>query len=415
MAIPARRVLANLRDLGTIFVGQALSRGIMFLVFLGLAHVMVPVQYAYLNVSFGLAGALAQGPTSLDAGFVLLYGRSDVDRRELTYAYRALVTLLVAGGLIVAVGLALVGHQGSEYTRSIAVGVAYAAFATLYANLPTLEQARGAFARMSLLQTSLPAAVLATAALVWWRSPDAPTAYELLLGWTAAAAALSVFGFVRVGGPVRPLHWPRRTVRRLVRSSVWLIVATVAFAVSIRFELFIVAAILSPKETGFYAVAIRYAAVFELFTAAFATLVLQRSGWAAHAPTRDFFKSVRVPAIATLIGGCGIILAAPWVLPLLFGARYAEAIPSAQLLVAAHVPILAATVSAGALYRAERTRGVAVASMVGLAVKLIVAVPSVRRHGIEGAAAAAVVSSTVVALAMAWSARKTADTHGSDR
>ncbi len=405
---PARLAFfAQVRDLGTLAIGEGVSRGIIFLTFVLLSHWMTPSAYGAINVGFALAMSLAQGPTGLDVAYVSLYHDERLDRLEVAYVYRALMTAITIAGLAAAGSLWVIANE-SMYGRAAAIGLGYAGVFTLFRNLPIDRQARGQFGRMAVYLALLPTALLLLTLI--FRLLDGPMIHAdaLFIAWTSAAAFLAAYAFFSVGGAVWPMRWSRDAAQRLLRFAAWLLVSTVSFALAHRLELFIVAASTRPERVGSYAVALRYAALYEILTTALAALVLQRASASPGVSDRRLVRQLTGPA--ALLAGAGFAHAAiaPFLLPFMFGARYKDAVIPAIVLLIAQLPVLATVLGSGLLYRREAPAGVALASVAGLFTKVAAAVPLTRAFELIGAATSSILSSLVIAIATWWYLRSRA-------
>jgi O-antigen/teichoic acid export membrane protein len=406
MADGDRRRGASIRDLASLAVGQGASRGLSFVTFVLLSRWMTPQEFGHLNVAYAVAASLSQAPTSVDSAVVTLTHAPDVDRKGLLYAYRGVAVGFFL--LCFATGLSIWSlSDASAYLGPVGLGVIYAGLFNAYTNLPTLHQAAGRFLKSSLILAAAPAVLLLVTVGLFQGPYPSATAAQTLAWWNLALLPPSIVSLAAVGGSLRPPASTRQAARRLGRFSGWLVIATVLFAVSLRMELYLVAGRLSPADVGVYAVSVRYSALAELLTAAFAAYAVQRVASTDGARESTSLAGLRAPFGLVLVGVLGIAAVTPVALPFLFGATYQASVPAAAVLVGAQLVLLPATLTMALLYRSEATKVVALSTVLMIIVKLAVTTPLMGQMGLAGAAVSHLLASATMATALLVGYRRT--------
>jgi O-antigen/teichoic acid export membrane protein len=225
----------------------------------------------------------------------------------------------------------------------------------------------------------------------------------MLVGYAYAAGEL-VYALV-VGGVVAPRYGilrPRVDLafwRATLRESLPLMTGSLARGALFTFDLFLIALVLGPGKAGLYSAGSK--PVFFLGTAVTLFYVSFLSSYSSasadHAPS-VFRRSIRTSLLIAVPLALAATIGAAFVVPALFGHRYAGAAPSLAIL-AWKFPLSALAAPYSALLLSEgRQLLVMRNNLLGAAVSIVgnaIAVPLV---GIKGAAVVGVVS----AVALLW-------------
>jgi O-antigen/teichoic acid export membrane protein len=167
-----------------------------------------------------------------------------------------------------------------------------------------------------------------------------------------SAAAVTIFGAVLVAVPGIPLLTGYRPVfrRSLARAGLsfglkaW--IGGLARTANGRLDQVMMITAVAPRELGLYAVATTLAGASGLAAGGLAPPLMARVGAGER---RLIAQAVRVMLEATIILDAVLALAAPLLLSVLFGSQFKDAYAMTVILLAAQVPLTAATVLSSAL------------------------------------------------------------------
>jgi O-antigen/teichoic acid export membrane protein len=260
-------------------------------------------------------------------------------RRLDALAGNALVLALCQSVVLSAAGvpvLALVLHR---YPGHLGLGVALL-LAFLPLNLVTrylnaINQGRRDFGRFNAIRVTVMAAYVAAVVTLWAsgaRSVGAVVAAVIASNAVVTALALAQ----RFARPrLRPaLDW--RLVRDTFRYGPRAHIGNLTPVDSMQLDLAVVVLFLGARDAGLYAIAISAAMIVRaqgtaLGMVALPTVASARSPEAAREAAGGIFRLSLLLSSAT---AAGIALGAPWLVPAIYGAAFAPAVPIVQILVA---------------------------------------------------------------------------------
>jgi O-antigen/teichoic acid export membrane protein len=226
----------------------------------------------------------------------------------------------------------------------------------------------------------------------------------------AQAAAVTIFGQTAsllavlptlegIGRPVVRFEVIREAVR--FGSKAW--VATLASLVNYRVDQLLMIPLVEPEELGLYAVAVSYATVGTIFSAAVGPAVGPLVARGDRAVAR---RAVRTTLTVIAIGSLGGAAVAPWVLKTIFGAGFEDAVHMSWILLLAGVPAAGAAVLTTVLSYAGRPGLPSVAELLALLVTvpgLFLVLPGL---GGEGAALVSLIAYTTSFMFLFRGARR---------
>jgi O-antigen/teichoic acid export membrane protein len=247
-------------------------------------------------------------------------------------------------------------------------------------------------------------AVLVMAWLLAWAEP------ELMAGSYLMALALLFFPVIyvvtrRIRGP----FWPDfGKAGRMLRYGLPNVLSSVPQMLNLRLDQMLIAVALPAKVLGFYVIAVAYGSAVSPFLNALATVLFPR---VAAEGDRDrqvtiFARGIRFGVLLSMVMALVFSLLTPWILPLLFGAEFASAVPAAVILV------LAGTVAGLNLIMEEGLRGLGAPAAVLKAecIGLLTTAPALllllAPLEILGAAMASVLGAASVTTALVTQARR---------
>jgi len=226
---------------------------------------------------------------------------------------------------------------------------------------------------------------------------------------TAQASALVLLGtfaaIVPVLGVLRGLGRVRVSWRLLKRSlsfglPAWLWQSSTL--TNARLDQLLMVSLCSASELGLYAVAVSLASVTSIFAGALGPALLPRVAQGEEALVG---RVCRTSLLVATLGGLALAALCPLALPLLFGARFAQAVPMALVLIVASVPNAGTQVLTSALLAADRPRVVAVGEGVSVAITVGGLLLLLGPLGGLGAAIVSTAAYTVTFAILAWGAR----------
>jgi O-antigen/teichoic acid export membrane protein len=389
-----RGVVARLSGANAAFMAVSLITGPLLARSLGpsgrgaLAAVAVPVSLGPILLGLGLPA------------FVTREAARGEPNENLLGTVGLVYLLVGALAAVAAVPVAAYFAQGREPVR-VALTIAMLAMPVLLWGQLLLGLANGRQRwRMVLGARLAPAAVAllgTTALFALGRLHLAQAAALVLLG--TFASIVPTLGILR--GMGRP-----RVRRRLLRSSLrfglpaWLWQA--GTLTNARLDQLLMVSLTSPSQLGLYAVAASIASVPSVFAGALGPALLPR---VAQGEEALIGRVCRVSLLVAALGGAVLAALCPLVLPLLFGASFAAAVPMALVLIAASVPNAGTQVLTSALLAADRPRIVAVAEGVSVAITVVGLLLLIGPLGGLGAALVSAGAYTVTFAILLWGAR----------
>jgi O-antigen/teichoic acid export membrane protein len=356
-------------------------------------------RYGVVVALLGIVSSVTDAGLTAVGARELAVRRGGAERDELLGALVSLRVALTAAGVLLATAFAL----GARYDDAVVWGTLVAGLGVVLVNtqatlmLPLSVDLRlGAVTGVEVLKQAL--TLVGVAALV-----------------AGGAGLVSFFGIQPVVGAVvlgitpllvggarrmRP-SLDRRRAARLLRTSLPLAAALAMNVVYLRLLVVLVSLLTGAVATGLFATSFR---VFEILLGlpvvvlSVALPVLAVAGAEDRARLRYALQALTetAAAVALLIALAVGLLAAP-AIRLLFGSQYDGAAPILQIQAASLVPVFLTQVWTMALVSVHRTRAVAWANAVALAVVLASGAALTSAWGGKGAAAAGVATECVLA------------------
>jgi O-antigen/teichoic acid export membrane protein len=171
---------------------------------------------------------------------------------------------------------------------------------------------------------------------------------------------------------------------------------------NLRLDQMLMAALLPAHTLGLYVVAVTWSNAVAPFPNALANVLFPQT--AAQIVPEDrhrvFAKGIRLAVLSTLSVAAVVVVVTPWVLPLLFGAAFAAAIPAALIMVGASAIAAVNMVLEEGLRGLGRPVAVLWAELCGLAVTVVALLILLRPLGIVGAALASVCGYSAVLVTL---------------
>jgi O-antigen/teichoic acid export membrane protein len=230
-------------------------------------------------------------------------------------------------------------------------------------------------------------------------------AFLLALAGTGLIVALVVRRLIR------PSYAPdRRLARPLLRFGLPAVVTTFPQALNLRLDQLLMGAILAANLLGLYAAAVAWSAVTAPILSAVGTVVFPRIAQEEdHANRTDVLaRSARLSVLICVLTVPLLLVATPVAMTLLFGDRFAAAVPAALVLVVATTIFSFAYVIEEALRGLGRPLDPLRAQLLGAVVTVISLAFLLNRFGIMGAAVASLLGYSAVAVGALYQAQRAA-------
>jgi O-antigen/teichoic acid export membrane protein len=362
---PDNRPLAGfLQSYAFVLSGNAVAAIVSLLISVWLARAMSVEDFGVYSLFFAILIMVWQIPAFVDAPYVR-YARTASSSESRQYLRVNLVFKLRAAALLVGasplLGLALSRWVFPDKTTPavLTMAVISGASLTFLSSVTATFQARERFAAYALGNIAYYVAALAL--LVWTGATGPMAVAGIFVGSAVSAGIVALAVLARRVGPLMPLD-PSASARMATLGKWILYAGLVAIALQ-RIDMLVAARLLSREDLGVYAAASRLLSALMIFLNAAASLYLTRSPLAVRsaAARRAYWRHTATLTTLLLLLVSGLIVLAPSLVGVFFGARYASAAAPIQTLFIGHVPLVLALPLAGLLYALDDSRSVFVA------------------------------------------------------
>jgi O-antigen/teichoic acid export membrane protein len=391
----ARSVMARFRSDAIIYgTTTVLARGTTFLLVPILTRTLVPEAFGLVEV-LSVIMTVAYVILSLEIGQALARFVPDETNRHATRAiastalWFALAAYLTMSALLVLASLVL-GQARVGGALVLAGATTAGGMFLLMQGQLRWELRPVPYAASSVVFAAV--TVLATAGLVWVD----PTVESVLLGQLAGAGAGIVSVLLLARGTFG-LEFHRSWLAKLLRFSIPLVPASLGVLTSLYVDRLVIGALIGLDDVAWFSVGHRLASAVGLIMTA-AQLALTPLIFAAfrqpEAPTEiaDIFR--RIVGLVLLLG-VGLSLFAPEIVSVVATTAYAQAAKVIPFQIAAIV-FAGLIVFAPGLWIAERTRSVALITIGGAVLNVLLNLALAPAFGIVGAALATLLSAIAV-------------------
>lgn len=306
---------------------------------------------------------------------------------------------LLMGGAATAVGILVLPSWLNGYSLET---VRYAQWAMLIAPLMLLNytftfalQARGEFSLYNAVRYLNPLLTLfALAALAWVHHL---TPFTSALAYVLPTVPIFLWMVSRLWALYRP-KWRGLgpTFKRLNSYGLRSYGVDLVTQLSLQLDKVLVVGLLSPAAMGLYVVASSLALVLNVFQAAVVSVLFPKaSGLGVEEVVSLTERAAKGSIALTALAAVGLALFSPWVLGLLYGQEYLDAIPIFRLLLFAIVLNGSDQVLAQAFMALDRPGVVTVMQGIGIGLSVPLLLALVPRYGLEGAGLALLLSASV--------------------
>lgn len=420
---PLRRIVLRntvAQDTAALYFSHLAAAGLGFVVALIVARELGPVEFGIITAYTALIDLLA-GFTDFGLGTGLIKFTSPHLRgqRERAFPYfrAAFYAEIVAGVFVLVAGLSLSGlvvrFVGKDLPHDVVViAVIAAAITSTGAYVPAALAAHKRFRTSAAL--ALGASLVRLLAVLGLLAISALSLYHVLYVYAVVA-----FGFAAAGLFVTPKDYRQPVVPGAVRGAAldiarfsgWLTLTFFLTSVMGRLDFFYLYRIRGGEEAGVYAAAIQLSLALTMFIGSFTTVLTPYVSERTTYEAKVALLRRLMPAVA----GLGALLVAssvtfPFVIELLFGAKYQDAAgPLTVLVIHLALNIVLIPISLMLIPLGQVRIGTAI-SVLQLGSSLVLYPVLIRAHGATGAALTVLVNTSLAVviypLVLRWLLRR---------
>lgn len=343
---------------------------------------------------FVVSASLGQMLLGLGAGNAAIYyiNKGELTPREVVTA--AHVLTLVAVAVTAAAMLAIVPWAGTEVLgEGVSAWLLVAAVPVLIyvATLKAVLQAMSRFLEMGIATIAQPLVMLGLVAVAYWRWEPSPL--DVAGFWVISAAAPAAIALARLGPSTIDIEAIARpswaTIRKLARFGVQGESGNVLQLLNYRFDQYIVRGFVGLAGVGIYAIGVSMTEAVWLLANSVAIVLLPRLTSAGDEDVR-WMTPVACRNTMLVAAGGSIVLAvaAPIVVPAMFGHRFDDSVQALWWLLPGTVALTGSKVLTSYIFSQGRplvNTGITCVSLVVTVAALLALVPP---FGVNGAAAA---------------------------
>ncbi len=406
---PSRRRVGMFADLASVFRNQILVVGIGMISGVLSARLLGPEQRGVMVAAVLVAGLVAAA-AHLGLPYAVIYNVSGAEDQRSGLAQTLGVCLrMLPINLLVVVSLYGLAYRFGSTTvlKGLSAHVVLASLALSIASL--LQTLNVSFLsgvqdfRARNLVTFLPVFVVALIVAACWVGSLPVSAFGLVCANCAATALAIVAGWVRLRtrhGAAALLRLAPGWERRYLTYGLKFQVALIAQGLNYRLDSLILNSIAGNRDLGFYSVAVAATEVLLLIPTA-VTFVLYPKVSSLTGGDRNRVTLLTLGSSLYLVVGAAAVLAVllPWLIPLLYGGRFAPAIPAAYWLLPGMISLTVVKVLCHVLAGFGRPEYATYTTAVGLFFTVPLDFLLIPRMGIVGAAFASTVAYSAAAVA----------------
>ena len=213
-----------------------------------------------------------------------------------------------------------------------------------------------------------------------------------------AFSVLPALGLVAAFG-VRRRHFSRTLALETLRVGCKYHIATVSLFLMLRVDIFLLNAQVSKREVGLYALAVALAELTFIFSDSLAQVILPRQVADSFQNAGAYTAQVmRTSLVASIVAIGGILVAGPYLVPILFGKEFQGSVGALFTLAPGIVAFATIRTLGGVLVRLNRPLVVSAATAGAMVVNIVLNVLLIPRFGILGAGVASSVAYSLLAL-----------------
>jgi O-antigen/teichoic acid export membrane protein len=337
LALRAHAWLPSLRDYVLVALGSAVTRVLSLVTAIVLARELGASSFGEVSVFFAFL-VLWMGNDFLDVTFVRYANASEGERstdylRAIFILKSALNAVLLIASLPLSWVLATTAFGKPSLSTPIAAALLCGVGLNFLSLRAAMHQAAERFARYAGTIASFH--VLTAITVVFLVLGLHQRATEAVYAtYTAIAVVVGLYGVAGIRRTVRHLAFDKDRISEIVSFARWLFPANLSFLLFQQLDLFLVAAFASLASVGEYSAALRIVGAVALLTGTLAPALLPRATRASSEPllVREYLKQSAVLSGGIVALALAAGLAAPTIVPLLFGSEYRDAAAVTQVL-----------------------------------------------------------------------------------
>ena len=326
-----------------------------------------------------ITAILTVGPWLLDLGLSVWLGRErarGVSREELLGAALPVAFACSLIGVAAAIPLShALGNGRPVVTTFLQIGLFLMPISVVLQTLAGLAigESRWGLIIANRIAGSIVPAITIVVLAVLGHLTVATAAGAYLIG-----ALLGALLFLRAVGGMRGLVFDRRRTAAATRFGIRSWLSTVALTANSRLDLVLMAALVSSRQLGLYAIAVTVASVTHGLIGAVSSALFPR---VAEGDREIAARCSRITMAVVAIVGTGLVVVSPWLIPFVFGEAFADAVPMFIILQIASVPMVGAFVLSSALSAANNPAATMRAELVALAFAVPALILLLPAHG----------------------------------
>jgi O-antigen/teichoic acid export membrane protein len=339
-----------------VLLGNGTASVLSFLISVLLSRSMSVEGFGVYSLFFTILVLVWQVPAFIDSSFVR-YARAAGAERTRDYLRVNLVFKIRAAALIlglspfVALGLARWIVPGKAGFGILIMSVAGAAFLTFLTSLTADFQTREKYIGYALGNIVYYIGVLAVLGVLSRQGRiTAPTAGLVFLIVAAVAGTSAFLVLARRAWPLFPLK--PEAASQMHRLGRWILFFGILYVILQRMDMLIAGHFFSKADLGIYAAASRLLSSLGIFLNAAGPIYLPKAALAvtSRASMRAYRREALLLTSLILIALAGLIVLAPQLVSLFFGAQYARAAAPIRTLFLGSIPLVLALPLAHLLY-----------------------------------------------------------------
>ncbi len=382
-------------ETGLVFAGTLTSGLLGFAGTLLAIRVLGPAQFGQLALLTAVMTLLAQfldfGLSTTFVKYTSQRLKTDPARAELTLHVTFVIKVALSAALLVA-GAVLAGpvaglfFPDKDMALLLFLAIAGAVGTILWEFCRGYFQATQRFLHMAAV---VPARnlfrLLLLGILFWLNLMDLE---NVVLATVAAPFVGFVIGWIMIPhGFIRATGDRKGALSELYRFTRWVTISSLATMFIMRIDIFMLEAISTSVQVGYYASANQLAYLFPLITGSITTVLLPRvSQYKGGEELRGYVRKVFRVTPPVLLIFVPLVIAAPFLVPFLMGADYLHSVPVFRLLIVSFTISVIANPIALTFYNLDRADILAYLNLIQLAVNVLFNLWLIPKYGAVGAA-----------------------------
>jgi len=390
------------RDYLSVIFGTGLNKVLSFLVIMILARCLGTEGFGIFSVFFTIMMLVMQLPSVIDSTYVRYAKAEAVDEERRIECLRTaflikigIFVFLAALSFFVGYILAHFCYKKPEMVFYITLAIIAGGFLSLSSTVAGVYQAGGKFIKFSVFNLLFYLGVILLIILaLWLRLPvsvETATWINVLM-----AGAVCILGVILIYKKVKnifPVHIS--TFFEMFHFSKWLLATSLAYIIFQRMDILVLAKYVDYTSLGVYSAAVRIAMLGSLFSASISVILMPKGSQALKSlgNLRSYLGEslIVLTAIVSIIGL--IIIFSPFLIRILFGPQFLEAVLYTRILLAESIVTALYTPLMYLFYAENNSKAVFKIGVILLTVGICALSVLVPRYGLTGAALSIILAS----------------------